>query len=166
MKMAKTLCLDPETFASPLLIASECMWWIKKFLVPFCKQTIDKYGEHATCCKKQGDLIIRHDGLHDFVEEIANDGMLSPVLEKEGILGNTTGRRPGDVTIQRWAEGKGLALRTPANTMLRYRSMVNMMQAFRELTISSVQWYLKHSVRLMLKEKRFYGSYSASQQSN
>ena len=27
--------------------------------------------------------------------------MLSPVLEKEGILGNTTGRRPGDVTIQR-----------------------------------------------------------------
>ena len=36
--------------------------------------------------------------------------MLSPVLEKEGILGNTTGRRPGDVTIQRWAEGKSLAV--------------------------------------------------------
>ena len=35
---------------------------------------------------------------------------MSPVLEKEGILGNTTGRRPGDVTIQRWAEGKGLAV--------------------------------------------------------
>ena len=45
-----------------------------------------------------------------FVEEIAKDGMLSPVLEKEGILGKTTGRRPGDVTIQRWAEGKGLAI--------------------------------------------------------
>ena len=36
--------------------------------------------------------------------------MLSPVLEKKGILGNTTGRRPGDITIERWAEGKGLAI--------------------------------------------------------
>ena len=35
--------------------------------------------------------------------------MLSPVLEKQGILGNTTGR-PGDITFQRWAEGKGLAV--------------------------------------------------------
>ena len=32
------------------------------------------------------------------------------MLEKDGILGNTSGRRPGDVTIQKWAEGKGLAL--------------------------------------------------------
>ena len=45
----------------------------------------------------------------DKVESFASDGMLSPVLEKEGILG-TTGRRSGDVTIQRWAEGKGLAI--------------------------------------------------------
>ena len=44
------------------------------------------------------------------VGDIANDGMLSPVLEKKGILGNTTGRRPGDVTFARWTEGKGLAI--------------------------------------------------------
>ena len=43
------------------------------------------------------------------VGDIAN-GMLSPVLEKKGILGNTTGRRPGDVTFPRWAHGKGLAI--------------------------------------------------------
>ena len=90
----------------------------KEIPCPFCKQTIDKYGDHATCCKKQGDLIIRHNGLRDFVEEIANDGMLSPVLEKEGILGNTTGRRPGDVTIQRWAEGKGLAIDVAVTSVL------------------------------------------------
>ena len=36
--------------------------------------------------------------------------MLSPALEKKGILGNSTGRRPGDITIERWAEGKGLAI--------------------------------------------------------
>ena len=31
-----------------------------------------------------------------------SDGLLAPQLEKQGILGNTTGRRPGDVTLQRW----------------------------------------------------------------
>jgi len=31
-------------------------------------------------------------------------------MEKKGILGNTTGRRPGDVTFQRWAEGKALVI--------------------------------------------------------
>ena len=73
---------------------------------PLCKQLINKYGDHATCCTKSGDLIIRHNSMRNLIEDIASDGMLSPVLEKEGILGNTTGRHPGDVTIQRWAEGK------------------------------------------------------------
>lgn len=36
--------------------------------------------------------------------------MLSPALEKEGILGHTTGRRLGDVTVERWAEGQGLVI--------------------------------------------------------
>ena len=36
--------------------------------------------------------------------------MLSPIPEKKGILGPTSGRRPGDVTIPRWSEGKGLAI--------------------------------------------------------
>ena len=31
-------------------------------------------------------------------------------MEKKGILGNTTGRRPGDVTFERWAEGKALVI--------------------------------------------------------
>ena len=76
----------------------------------FVKADIDKFGDHATCCAKNGDTIIRHNGIRDLVGDIANDGMLSPVLEKKGILGNTTGRRPGDVTFARWADGKGLAI--------------------------------------------------------
>ena len=31
-------------------------------------------------------------------------------MEKKGILGNTTGRRPDDVTFPRWAGGKSLAI--------------------------------------------------------
>ena len=31
-------------------------------------------------------------------------------MEKKGILGPTSGRRPGDVTIPLWSQGKGLAI--------------------------------------------------------
>jgi len=44
------------------------------------------------------------------VNEIAKDGLRSPVLEKKGILGNAPGRRPGDVTIPLWESGRALAL--------------------------------------------------------
>jgi len=53
-----------------------------------CMQTIDVYGDHATCCSKAGDLIVRHNAMRNLVNEIAKDSLLSPVLEKKGILGN------------------------------------------------------------------------------
>jgi len=68
------------------------------------------FGDHATCCTKEGDIIIRHNSLRNLVNSIATDAQLSPVMEKKGILGNTSGRRPGDVTLEQWAEGKGLAI--------------------------------------------------------
>ena len=39
-------------------------------------------------------------------DSIGTDAKLSPVLEKEGIFGNTT----GDVSFPEWAEGNGLAI--------------------------------------------------------
>ena len=138
---------------------------------PLCKQIINIYGDHATCCTKSGDLIIRHNALRNMVEEFASDGMLSPVLEKEGILGNTTGRRPGDVTIQRWAEGKGLASDVAVTSPLAatYERMKEpcewyaathaeawqvVMRALWELIISLVRWCLKHLARSTPKEKK------------
>ena len=77
---------------------------------PLCMQTINIYGDHATCCSKSGDLIVRHNALRNLVERIARDGLLSPELEKKGILGSAPGRRPGDVTIAQWEEDRALAL--------------------------------------------------------
>jgi hypothetical protein len=77
---------------------------------PLCKQTIDLFGDHATCCQRNGDLIIRHNTLRNLVDNFASDGLLSPELEKQGILGNTTGRRPGDVTLNRWNAVGALAI--------------------------------------------------------
>ena len=73
----------------------------KEIPCPLCKQPINVFGDHATCCKK-GDIIIRHNALRNFVDSIGTDALLSPVMEKKGILGNTTGRRPGDVMFPLW----------------------------------------------------------------
>ena len=48
--------------------------------------------------------------MRNLVESVASDGKLSPVLEKKGILGSAPGRRPGDVTIPLWNNGRALAL--------------------------------------------------------
>ena len=77
---------------------------------PLCKQPINIFGDHATCCAKKGDIVIRHNALRNCVDSIGTDALLSPVMEKKGILGNTTGRRPGDVTFPLWAEGKALVI--------------------------------------------------------
>jgi hypothetical protein len=75
-----------------------------------CMQPMNIYGDHATCCAKNGDLVIRHNSLRNLVYSIASDGLLQPQLEKQGILGPTTGRRPGDVTIPDWKHRNGLAI--------------------------------------------------------
>jgi len=90
---------------------------------PLCTQPINIYGDHATCCAKSGDLIIRHNTLRNLVNSIARDGLLNPVLEKNGILGPTTGRRPGDVTIPNWEHGNGLAIDLAVTSPLIKSSM-------------------------------------------
>jgi len=86
--------------------------WDKGASCPMCKQTLDIMGDHAICCTTNGDLIVRHNRIRDLVDSIAHEGHLSPVLEKKGILGESkqSGRRPGDVTIPLWCEGKGLCV--------------------------------------------------------
>jgi hypothetical protein len=77
---------------------------------PMCMQPIDIFGDHAVCCTKAGDIVVRHNRLRNLIDSVASDGLLNPVMEKKGILGPTSGRRPGDVTIPIWQEGKGLAI--------------------------------------------------------
>ena len=78
---------------------------------PVCMQKkIDITGDHATCCSRTGDLVSRHNALRDMVDNLASQGMLSPAMEKKGILGSQLGRRPGDVTIPNWQHGQALAI--------------------------------------------------------
>ena len=54
--------------------------------------------------------------MRNLLERICHEGMLSPVLEKKGILGDVDGRRPGDVTIPVWRANKGLAIDVAVTT--------------------------------------------------
>jgi hypothetical protein len=79
---------------------------------PFCQQTMDIYGDHSLCCKKNGDRITRHNRLRNLVFKFADIGLLSPEMEKLGLLGETdrSRRRPGDVSIKNWGLRRGLAI--------------------------------------------------------
>ena len=85
-------------------------------------QPINVY-DHATCCAKSGDLVTRHNAIRNLVYSIASDGLLQPQLEKQGILGPSTGRRPGDVTIPDWKNGNGLAIDVAVTSPLRLTSL-------------------------------------------
>ena len=78
----------------------------------FCMQPFDLHGDHAACCKKNADVIVRHNRIRNLIAKIGDQGLLSPVLEKRGILGDSKrpGRRPGDVTFPCWQDSKGLAV--------------------------------------------------------
>ena len=79
---------------------------------PLCKQTMDVLGDHALCCKKSSDVITRHNRVRNLISQFADLGLLSPELEKMGILGPTdrSRRRPGDVSFKSWAPNRGLAV--------------------------------------------------------
>ena len=73
---------------------------------------MDLQGDHPLCCKKSGDRITRHNRLRNLVFKLADTGLLSPELEKLGILGvtDTSRRRPGDVSMKSWSLRRGLAI--------------------------------------------------------
>jgi hypothetical protein len=57
-------------------------------------------------------MITRHNRVRNLVYSIAEKALLTPEMEKLGILGPTdrSARRPGDVSFKSWAPGRGLAI--------------------------------------------------------
>ena len=47
-----------------------------------CMQIIDVFGDHAACCSMSSDRIHRHNRVRNLLDRIAQEGMLSPVMEK------------------------------------------------------------------------------------
>ena len=89
----------------------------------FCTQSFDEYGDHAACCRRNSDIIVRHNRLRNLVCRFAEEGLLSPVLEKRFLLGEASGRRPGDVTIPCWKNSKGLAVDVAVTSTFSTRNL-------------------------------------------
>ena len=69
----------------------------------------DCYGDHALCCGHWGERITRHNSIRDHVHQMAAAAVLNPVKEGRFILpGND--RRPADIFLPNWAEGRDAAL--------------------------------------------------------
>ena len=76
---------------------------------PLCTQTVDKLGDHASCCKKTGDNTVRHNRVRDLLARFCGEGLLSPIVELRNLL-SSSNARPGDVTIPNWHSGRPLAI--------------------------------------------------------
>ena len=57
----------------------------------FCMQPFDLHGDHAACCKKNADVIVRHNRIRNLVAKIGDEGLLSPLLEKRLVTASVQG---------------------------------------------------------------------------
>jgi hypothetical protein len=116
-------CMSPAVFRTAVRYRLGVIVARPDVVCSFCMQSFDEYGDHAACCRMNGDLIVRHNRLRNLLCRIAEEGLLSPVLEKKGILrGESSGRRPGDVTVPCW-KAIDVAVTSPfSKTNLRLES--------------------------------------------
>ena len=77
--------MRPRNFTTSVAYRLGMPVLLQEIPCPHCKQTMDIYGDHATCCKKGGDLITRHNSIRDLCDRIATEALLSPVMEKKGL---------------------------------------------------------------------------------
>ena len=72
--------------------------------------TDQPYGDHALlCCGQWGERIARHNAIRDHVYSMAATAVLNPVKEGRFILPGVD-RRPADIYLPSWAEGRDAAL--------------------------------------------------------
>src|SRR3954465_8785584 len=116
-------CMSPQVFRTAVRYRLGLRVARPDVSCSFCMQSFDVYGHHAACCKRNSDIIVRHNRLRNLVCRFAEEGLLSPVLEKRFLLGETSGRRPGDVTIPCWKNSKGLAVDVAVTSTFSTRNL-------------------------------------------
>ena len=76
---------------------------------PACLKPSDTYGDHALCCGSWGERITRHNHIRDHIHSMAAAAVLNPAKEVQHLLPGVD-RRPADVLIPNWAQGRDAAL--------------------------------------------------------
>ena len=89
---------------------------------PACLRPSDVLGDHAMCCGTGGERIARHNHLRDAVFETAASAGLGPVKEGRFLLPGCD-RRPADVLLPNWAQGRDAALDVTVVTPLQQETI-------------------------------------------
>ena len=75
---------------------------------PACRAPIDRLGDHALCCGKEGERIARHNALRDALHSTSAAASLGPSKEVRFLLpGND--QRPADAFLPYWSGGRDTA---------------------------------------------------------
>ena len=89
---------------------------------PACLRPSDVLGDHAMCCGTGGERIARHNHLRDAVFDTAAAAGLGPVKEGRFLLPGCD-RRPADVLLPNWAQGRDAALDVTVVTPLQQETL-------------------------------------------
>ena len=90
----------------------------------FCPRlALDPLGHHAITCKHGGDVVSRHNKLHDvFVECCRRANVSAQVEVGSGFGHDKCNTRPADVLVPNWSLGKpaafDLTITSPLNTSI------------------------------------------------
>mgnify|MGYP003460779833 FL=1 len=72
---------------------------------------LDRLGNHATTCKRGGDVVTRHNHLRNVIVEFCHRAHLGVRVESgSGITPDLSRTRPADVLVLNWERGKHAAL--------------------------------------------------------
>ena len=103
------LHLQPLEFVMATKYRLGCELYDREGPCPACLQPSDRLGDHALCCGQWGERIARHNAIRDHVYSMAATAVLNPVKEGRFILPGVD-RRPADIYLPSWAEGRDAAL--------------------------------------------------------
>ena len=103
------LHLRPTEFTMAVKLRLGCKVYGKEGPCPACLKPSDTYGDHALCCGSWGERITRHNHLRDHIHSMAAAAVLNPAKEVQHLLPGAD-RRPADVLIPNWAQGRDAAL--------------------------------------------------------
>ena len=103
------LHLRSTEFTMAVKLRLGCKIYEKEGPCPACLRPSDTYGDHALCCGSWGERITRHNHLRDHIHSMAAAAVLNPIKEGQHLLPGDS-RRPADVLIPNWAQGRDAAM--------------------------------------------------------
>ena len=121
---------------------TSCFRWLGENITPTastclaCNQPNSPQASHTLRCRRNGDMIARHNGLRDRIAAFASSACLEPVKEKSGLLGEVPGQRPADIFIPRLFNGLPTAIDVAVTCPLqeRFKNDANPAQKYAEET--------------------------------